>query len=75
MKEHCCPKSDYLGQQCTLGLFPLPDAAVGVVTLGTAGRGPACPVVWDPWLADSSVSHGDPIRLFCGHRQCFAYLG
>ena len=25
----------------------------------TAGYGPVCPVVWDPWLA--SVSHGDPI--------------
>ena len=30
--------------------------------LGTAGYGPVCPVVWDPWLA-LEVSHGDPIGL------------
>jgi len=29
---------------------------------GTAVCGPACTVVWDPWLAElPSVSHGDPI--------------
>ena len=35
------------------GLVPRP--------CGTAGYGPVCPVVWDPWLA-LVVSHGDPIR-------------
>ena len=33
------------------------------VSNGTAGCGPACPVVGDPWLIEqTSVSHGDPIR-------------
>ena len=30
--------------------------------IGTARCGPACRVVWDPWLVElGSVSHGDPI--------------
>jgi len=36
---------------------------------GTAGYGPVCPVVWDPWLA-LVVSHGDPIRSL--HCRCGA---